>query len=156
MTGTLPWSNLQGLRNFERVRDMKKSYSNEKLVRGLPKQFLQFLNYIKTLKYETKPDYDYIHNLFLDLFRQNGGTNDTPYDWESPNNSIQNSSFLKLDNSNEEMNSEDLFKPTESTEEKKPRKSKLYTSSSSNEEKDSLNSEELKSNHKKQKKCVIV
>jgi len=109
LTGSLPWSNIQGSRNFEKVRDMKKAYSNEKLVRGLPKEFLHVLNYIKTLKYETKPDYDYLHGLLLDLFNKSGGTDDTPFDWETPSPSIVNSIFLKLDSEKEVESNSELY-----------------------------------------------
>jgi len=83
MTGTLPWAHLRGLQNLDRVRDMKLQYNNEKLVRGLPEEFQNWLEHIKSLRYESRPDYSYLHNLLLKLFGRHGGTGKTPYDWES-------------------------------------------------------------------------
>jgi len=166
LTGTLPWSNVQGARNFEKVRDMKKSYNNEKLVRGFPKQFLHFLNYLKTLKYETKPDYDYLHNLFLDLFNKSGGTDDTPFDWETPNPNINNSLFLKNDYSKEDghynENSEELFlKPTVSNEDeenysKKTSKKKFHNNSDEDKNTSGNENDSNENNHHKRRRCVIM
>jgi tau tubulin kinase len=83
LTGTLPWAHLRGLQNLDKVRDMKLQYNNEKLVRGLPDPFLQWLNHIRQLRYEDKPDYDLLHNLLKNLFVGNGGSVATPYDWEA-------------------------------------------------------------------------
>jgi len=83
LTGTLPWAHLRGLQNLDKVRDMKLQYNNEKLVRGLPDQFLQWLNHIRQLRYEDKPDYDLLHNLLKQLLVSNSGSPTTPYDWES-------------------------------------------------------------------------
>jgi len=157
-TGTLPWSNVQGAKNFEKVRDMKKAFNNERLVRGLPKQFLQFLNYIKTLKYETKPDYDFLHKLFMQLFVTSGGTDDTPYDWETPNTSINNSLVLKNENSNEEKyDSEDLLhNNNDSSEEKKIKHSKK---SSSKKHLDPSSNEQIttqSNDHKKRRVCLVM
>lgn len=62
---------------------MKLQYNNEKLVRGLPDPFLQWLNHIRQLRYEDRPDYALLHKLLKDLFVANGGTAATPYDWEA-------------------------------------------------------------------------
>jgi len=83
LTGTLPWAHLRGIANLDKVRDMKMQYNNEKLVRGLPEEFMKFMNHIKGLKYESRPDYDLLHSLLKSLFERNGGTKTTPFDWES-------------------------------------------------------------------------
>jgi hypothetical protein len=44
---------------------MKLQYNNEKLVRGLPDQFNQWLNHIRLLRYEDKPDYGSALSPFL-------------------------------------------------------------------------------------------
>eukprot|EP01130_Rhizamoeba_saxonica_P012878 TRINITY_DN5471_c0_g1_i4.p1 TRINITY_DN5471_c0_g1~~TRINITY_DN5471_c0_g1_i4.p1 ORF type:complete len:316 (-),score=49.04 TRINITY_DN5471_c0_g1_i4:265-1191(-) len=72
-TGTLPWAHLRGIQNLDKVRDMKQTYYDEKLVRGLPGMFLEFMNYLKTLKYESHPDYDFLHSIMLELFKNSGG-----------------------------------------------------------------------------------
>jgi len=86
-TGTLPWAHLRGVENLDKVRDVKVQYYNEKLVRGLPLEFLKIVTYLKTLKYETEPDYDFLDGLMLGLFQKSGGKPDSPYDWETPDES---------------------------------------------------------------------
>jgi len=83
LTGTLPWAPLRGIANLDKVRDMKIQYNNEKLVRGLPEEFMKFMNHIKGLKFESRPDYDLLHGLLKSLFERNGGTKTTPFDWET-------------------------------------------------------------------------
>jgi len=82
-TGTLPWAHLRGVENLDRIRDIKVQYHNEKLVRGLPLEFLKIVTYLKTLKYESTPDYDFLDGLMLGLFQKNNGKADTPFDWET-------------------------------------------------------------------------
>jgi tau tubulin kinase len=84
LTGTLPWAHLRGIDNLDKVRDMKQQYNNEKLVRGLPEEFMKFMNHIKSLKYDSRPDYELLHGLLKSLFERNGGKKTTAFDWESP------------------------------------------------------------------------
>jgi len=65
------------------VRDMKLQYNNEKLVRGLPDAFAQWLAHIRALRYEEAPDYALLHKVLHTLYEQQGGTPTTPYDWET-------------------------------------------------------------------------
>lgn len=83
-TGTLPWAHLRGIQNLvlDNVRDMKILYNNEKLVRNLPEEFLKFMNHIKELRYEDRPDYEFLHGLMQTLYESNLGDDDTLFDWE--------------------------------------------------------------------------
>eukprot|EP01125_Pyxidicula_operculata_P004186 TRINITY_DN1614_c0_g1_i2.p1 TRINITY_DN1614_c0_g1~~TRINITY_DN1614_c0_g1_i2.p1 ORF type:complete len:331 (+),score=35.13 TRINITY_DN1614_c0_g1_i2:117-1109(+) len=98
MTGTLPWGHLRGLGNLDKVKDMKMQYNNEKLLRGLPDEFMKFMNHIKTLRYESRPDYEYLHSILLSLFVRTGGHKLTPFDWETPAQvcSLQDRTNFKL------------------------------------------------------------
>uniref|UniRef100_A0A6B2L871 non-specific serine/threonine protein kinase n=1 Tax=Arcella intermedia TaxID=1963864 RepID=A0A6B2L871_9EUKA len=104
LQGTLPWAHFRGGDNLDKVRDMKMQYNNEKLVRGLPEEFMKFMNHLKTLKYETRPDYDLLHGLLKTLFERNGGSNTTPFDWESAEQVSQNN--LAMDSLDEVSGSE--------------------------------------------------
>lgn len=87
----------------DRIRDIKRRYDNEKLVRGLPTEFLYYMIYLKTLHYSSRPDYPYLDSLFSSLFVRTGGmkyilhfliligvgTDTTPYDWETLEEAIQ-------------------------------------------------------------------
>eukprot|EP00002_Diphylleia_rotans_P002156 TRINITY_DN1132_c0_g1_i1.p1 TRINITY_DN1132_c0_g1~~TRINITY_DN1132_c0_g1_i1.p1 ORF type:complete len:320 (+),score=74.97 TRINITY_DN1132_c0_g1_i1:32-991(+) len=80
--GGLPW---RRLKDKIQIGEMKKQCNNPELVRGLPSEFLAFFNYLTTLKYEEVPDYRYIEQLLLDIYRREGYPPEIPYDWEQPN-----------------------------------------------------------------------
>ena len=68
LKGTLPW---QGLKNggdkYQRIMEKKLQIPTEMLCHGLPEEFALFINYSKSLRFEDRPDYDYIRGLFLKL-----------------------------------------------------------------------------------------
>jgi hypothetical protein len=47
---------------------MKLAYNNERLVKGLPEEFLKFMNHLKTLRYEDRPNYEYLTDLMKSKF----------------------------------------------------------------------------------------
>ena len=47
--------------------DKKLSTSVESLCKGYPVEFQQYLTYCKNLRFEDKPDYIYLRNLFKEL-----------------------------------------------------------------------------------------
>ena len=53
----------------------------ETLCKGLPIEFTTYLNYCKGLKFEEKPDYTYLRNMFLNLMKKEGFENDYIFDW---------------------------------------------------------------------------
>ena len=50
------------------IKEGKKMISMEDLCAGLPKEFLQYMNYCRELKFEEKPDYDALRRSFKELF----------------------------------------------------------------------------------------
>ena len=91
-TGTLPWRNQ---RDRDKVGEMKQKYlGTKKLTEGLPPEFEQFMAYLLTLDYYSRPDYARIHQLFHGLLMRIIGLPPTvpaaqvqsqlpPYDWEA-------------------------------------------------------------------------
>lgn len=51
------------------------------MTRGLPEEFYTYLNYCRNLKFEEKPDYNYLRKLLKDLMHRNGFEYDYQYDW---------------------------------------------------------------------------
>jgi hypothetical protein len=45
---------------------------------------LRFLHYLQSLQYESVPNYDYIDQLFTEMFEYSDGKQDAPYDWDIP------------------------------------------------------------------------
>lgn len=67
--------------------EMKKSMTVEELCFGLPSDFSTYFNYIWSLAFWDKPNYDYIRKIFHDLFVQEGFQNDHGLDWIVKRNS---------------------------------------------------------------------
>ena len=76
LKGVLPW---QGLKNcnekYTRIMEKKLQIPTEILCYGLPDEITYYLNYCKTLRFEDRPDYDYLRGLFIKLL----GTCNTIY-----------------------------------------------------------------------------
>lgn len=54
---------------------------SEQLCRGLHPEFALYLNYIRSLRFDDKPDYSYLRKLFRDLFVREGFQYDYVFDW---------------------------------------------------------------------------
>ena len=48
---------------------------------GFPSEFAVYLNYVRSLRFEDKPDYQYLRKLFRDLFVREGYQMDYVFDW---------------------------------------------------------------------------
>ena len=68
LKGVLPW---QGLKNcnekYIRIMEKKLQIPTEILCYGLPDEITYYLNYTKSLRFEDRPDYDYLRGLFVKL-----------------------------------------------------------------------------------------
>ena len=80
---------------------MKKKFHNEKLFQGLPKEFYDIFVYINSLSFYAGPNYKYIHDLLHEVFIRSGGKATTPFDWEKPEEEIDNIDFLECSSSEE-------------------------------------------------------
>jgi serine/threonine protein kinase len=78
-TGVLPWMNM---RDKSQVLAVKKRFTNESLVDGLPQEFLLFMKYLQTMKYGEIPDYKYLKGLLVKICNVNGYQMDDLYDWQ--------------------------------------------------------------------------
>jgi len=53
----------------------------ESLTRGIPEEFNTYLQYCRNLKFEERPDYNYMRKIFKDLMYKRGHDYDYQYDW---------------------------------------------------------------------------
>jgi len=84
--GVLPWCNLKAKNLYERleqIKYLKLKITNEELCRDLPKEFCEYMNYVKYLKFYDNPDYTYLKSLFLNVLKNIGEINDLIFSWVS-------------------------------------------------------------------------
>lgn len=81
-TGTLPWGQLRGPSNLDKIRDMKLEHISDRLTHGLPSEFSKMLTHIRTLKYEQRPNYELLFNCMKKLYIQEGGDENFSFEWE--------------------------------------------------------------------------
>uniref|UniRef100_A0A5S6QHB2 Protein kinase domain-containing protein n=1 Tax=Trichuris muris TaxID=70415 RepID=A0A5S6QHB2_TRIMR len=80
VTGKLPWRNIRDKRV---VRRLKEEYSPERLCDALPHEYRMFVSHLRTLRFEDRPNYDFLLNsMHMAMGRLNLAIND-PYDWDS-------------------------------------------------------------------------
>ena len=71
LKGVLPWQGMPGDNKKEKYRlisEKKKALKSSELCTGLPIEFTNYLEYVKKLKFDEKPDYNYLRKSFRDLF----------------------------------------------------------------------------------------
>ncbi|KAH0937544.1 hypothetical protein HID58_005005 [Brassica napus] len=90
LTGTaryarsLPWQGLKAgtkKQKYERISEKKVSTSIESLCRGYPSELASYFHYCRSLRFDDKPDYNYLKRIFRDLFVREGFQLDYVFDW---------------------------------------------------------------------------
>lgn len=82
--GSLPWQGLKAAtkkQKYDRIMEKKMTTPTEILCRGYPNEFAIYLNYTRSLRFDDKPDYNYLRKLFRDLFIREGYHYDYVFDW---------------------------------------------------------------------------
>lgn len=84
--GSLPWQGLKAAtkkQKYEKISEVKMSTPVEVLCRGYPNEFATYLNFCRSLRFEDKPDYAYLRELFRTLFHKLGYAYDYNFDWSA-------------------------------------------------------------------------
>uniref|UniRef100_A0A0G4FIU2 Casein kinase I n=1 Tax=Chromera velia CCMP2878 TaxID=1169474 RepID=A0A0G4FIU2_9ALVE len=82
--GSLPWQGLNAETKqdkYAKILDRKQRTPIEHLCRSLPKEFREYLCAVRSLRFEEKPDYDYLRKLLRELFYAEGFHYDFVFDW---------------------------------------------------------------------------
>ncbi|TRY87144.1 hypothetical protein DNTS_010213 [Danionella cerebrum] len=82
--GSLPWQGLKAAtkrQKYERISEKKMSTPIEVLCKGYPSEFATYLNFCRSLRFDDKPDYSYLRQLFRNLFHRQGFSYDYLFDW---------------------------------------------------------------------------
>jgi serine/threonine protein kinase len=85
LCGSLPWSHAKTStkKQCNMIMQMKLN-SLADFLGGWPNEFIVFLDYVRALSFEGKPDYAYLRRLFRDLCLREGHQYDYVFDWCSP------------------------------------------------------------------------
>lgn len=84
LRGSLPWQGLKAAtkrQKYERISEKKMSTPIEELCKSFPAEFATYLNICRSLRFDDKPDYSYLRQLFRNLFHRQGFTYDYVFDW---------------------------------------------------------------------------
>ncbi|CAG0920091.1 unnamed protein product [Notodromas monacha] len=82
--GSLPWQGLKAVnkrQKYERISEKKMSTPVDELCKGFPTEFSTYLEYCRSMRFDQKPDYSYLRQLFRNLFHRQGFTYDYVFDW---------------------------------------------------------------------------
>ena len=85
LRGSLPWQGLKAntkQQKYERILEKKIQTSTEMLCKGFPAEFRSYFEHIRSLRFDDRPDYDYLKRLFRELFFRKGYSYDNIFDWE--------------------------------------------------------------------------
>jgi serine/threonine protein kinase len=84
LRGKLPWQGLKASskkEKYEKIGRKKRDTPIEDLCKGFPVEFAKYFYYVKGLRFDEEPDYDYLRQLFHDVFKRNNFVMDFVYDW---------------------------------------------------------------------------
>ena len=73
MKGALPWMGIKIANKKElylKMAKFKKEYEPEQLCENLPREFVDYVKYVKNLEFEENPDYNYIKSLFEKMIKK--------------------------------------------------------------------------------------
>lgn len=76
--GRLPW---QGGEGIELVMEQKRNTTPEELFHEFPVEFRNYLEYVRSLHVDEKPDYNFLRSQFWSLFARESFQNDHVFDW---------------------------------------------------------------------------
>jgi len=84
LRGSLPWQGLKAEalnERYQKIGETKKSTTIEALCAGYPDEFSTYLRYARKLDFYEEPDYEFLKNLFKDLYIREGYVNNNEFDW---------------------------------------------------------------------------
>ena len=86
MKGSLPWQGLKDKNSkdkYAKIKEKKIATTLDELCQGLPDEFKTFIQYARELKFEDKPDYNYLRNLLSKVSKNNKLVfNYRKFDWQ--------------------------------------------------------------------------
>ncbi|RNA37729.1 casein kinase I isoform gamma-3-like isoform X3 [Brachionus plicatilis] len=85
LRGSLPWQGLKAdtlKERYKKIGETKQQTTVEQLCDGFPKEFADYMRYVRALEFTESPDYKKLIRLFENLMKSSGWTpNDWQFDW---------------------------------------------------------------------------
>ena len=88
LKGSLPWDGVKAKFSkdkYEKIKLKKQNTTIAQLCDGLPKEIQAFIQYVRGLKFNAKPDYDYLRDLIKGISNNNCIKFDKEFDWVMKN-----------------------------------------------------------------------
>jgi casein kinase 1/casein kinase I family protein HRR25 len=85
LRGKLPWQGVKAQNKkhkYQKIMEKKVSTSIEVLCKGFPSELRAFFDHVRALRFEDKPDYDFLKRIFRELFFRQGFAYDNAFDWD--------------------------------------------------------------------------
>lgn len=85
LRGSLPWQGMKGntkKAKYDNILEKKISTSTAVLCKGFPAEFRSYFDHVKSLRFDDRPDYDYLKRMFRELFFRKGYMYDQIMDWD--------------------------------------------------------------------------
>jgi serine/threonine protein kinase len=158
LKGQLPWQlgrRMSSISKWQNVFIIKNSIAIDVLCSGCPKEFGVFLRYCRNLRFEDKPDYVYIKNLFGNL-RNQENLPDLYFDWiPSNSNNLDGELYDSIDNPNLRRNTL-IARELEFTGENTNKKDSALKKSITNIHEKNIKTPEIRKGKKGRSKTLIV
>ena len=148
--GSLPWMGIKEknkTEKYKKIFEKKLSYTINTLCDKLPREFIDFIHYIKELQFEDKPNYQYLKTLLGKIYDKNQFSYDMIFDFTD----------ILIKNENEErykelnQNIKEIKDENEVKEEKKENNKKNQKDEKNNNEENGKKFDNNKDNDKEQK-----
>jgi casein kinase 1 len=110
LKGSLPWqgmvNNNDTKKKYDRIKDLKIKFKLADLCHGLPKECITFIQYARNMKFEDRPDYNYLRGLLKKAAKKNGLKFDRKqFDWivkDNQESDDKNENIIKTNVTNKE------------------------------------------------------
>ncbi|XP_042448521.1 casein kinase 1-like isoform X1 [Zingiber officinale] len=87
LRGSLPWQGLKAgtkEQKYDKISEKKMLTPIEVLCKSYPSEFASYFHYCRSLRFEDKPNYSYLKQVFRELFIREGYQYDYVFDWKYP------------------------------------------------------------------------
>jgi serine/threonine protein kinase len=85
LRGSLPWQGLRAVTKkdkYQKIMEKKMGTPPEVLCRGFPSEFVTYIHYCRSLRFEDRPDHPYLRRMLKDLLFRENLPLDNIFDWD--------------------------------------------------------------------------